>query len=126
MKEWFSFNEDEIVNLFFDRNRTNISLYRKFIWYIKGDDIALKLPHNRFVTDRETVEQLCKILDELYVEYDKRRDKLINTIGGRNFEEVCTGKFKLMTVPKEIWVKMYEFAQNHVDILWKQVYTPYI
>ncbi|WP_434305039.1 hypothetical protein [Clostridium botulinum] len=52
MKEWFSFNEDEIVNLFFDRNRTNISLYRKFIWYIKGDDIALKLPHNRFVTDR--------------------------------------------------------------------------
>ncbi len=109
----FSFNEDEIINLFFDGNWINISLDRKFIWYIIGDDIALKFPHNRFVTDRETVEQLCEILYDLYVEYDKRKDRLINTVEGRNFEEVCTGNFKLMTVPKEIWAKMYEFAQNH-------------
>ncbi len=124
----FSFDEDEILKLFFDGKGKNISLDRKFIWYVNGEDIALKFPYNRFVTDRETVEQLCEILDDLYAEYDKRRNKHIDTVGGRSFEEVSTGKFKLMTLPKDIWFKMYEFAQNHDyynkhDIEW-DIFTP--
>ena len=109
----FSFNGEDIINLFFDGYGTGISVERKFVWYIKENDIALKFPYNRFVTDKETVEQLCKIMDDLYDEYYKRKSQLENTVGGRYFEEVQSGSFKLMSLPKYIWLKMYDFAQNH-------------
>lgn len=109
----FSFGAEEIIDLFFDGYRTGINLERKFIWYIKGQDIALRFPFNRFITDRETVDQLCKIMDDLYDEYHKRKSQIVNTVGGRHFEEVDAGTFKLLSLPRYIWFKMYDFAQKH-------------
>lgn len=109
----FSLDEDYIQSLFFDGYSTGINIDRKFIWYIKDDSIGLKLPYNRFTTDMKTVKQLCELTDDLYREFHKRKEQLVNVVGGRLFEEVGSGMFKLITLPKWIWYKMYDFAQKH-------------
>lgn len=109
----FSFDEEKIQSLFFEGYGTGISSERNFIWYINNKEIALRLPYNRFVTDEETVKQLCDLTDDLYKEFHKRREELVNTVGGRLFEEVKPGRFKIIMLPKWIWNKMFDFAQSH-------------
>lgn len=109
----FSFDEEQIHSLFFEGYNTGISSERNFIWYINNKEIALKFPYNRFVTDEETVKQLCELTDDLYREFYKRKGQLVNTVGGRLFEEEEAGLFKMITLPRWIWLKMFNFAQSH-------------
>ncbi|TMV49570.1 HNH endonuclease [Paenibacillus mesophilus] len=109
----FSFDENHIKFYFFEGYKTGVTSSRNFIWYIDNGNIAIKLPNTRFVSDFEIAEQLSIIFDDLYDEFDKRKSALLNTIGATYFEEVSKGKFSLLRVPKNIWIAMVDFAQQH-------------
>lgn len=105
--------EDSIKDLLFGDNDSGLIEKRNFIWYIDGDKIGIKLPNNRFVTDRETIKQLCDIIARLHKKYLIIRDELLNIVGATKFEEEQPGEFRILRVPKYIWTAMVDFAQKH-------------
>jgi hypothetical protein len=109
----FSYDEDDITNIFFNGYKTGITSARNFIWYINERDIAIKLPNCRFNSTYETAEQLSLLFDDLYEEFYKRRDLLLTTIGATYYEEGNKGEFAIVRVPKNIWIAMVDFAQEH-------------
>lgn len=110
--------EDTITDLLFygEKNSEDIEK-RKFIWYIDGDKIGVKLPNNRFVTDSETVKQLCEITTRLHKNYLIIREEILSIIGATKFPEEQPGEFLILRVPKYIWEAMVDFAQKH-DHFW--------
>ncbi len=108
----FSFDQDSIKSYFFNGYKTEVT-NRNFIWYMDNNEVAIKLPHNRFISNLKTAEQLAIIFDDLYKEFDKRKSALLNTIGATYFEEVGKGEFTILSVPKYIWIAMVDFAQQH-------------
>lgn len=109
----FYFDERDIKFYFFEGYRTGVTYDRNFIWYIENENIAIKLPNNRFLSDPETAEQLSIIFDDLYDEFHKRRDSLLNTLGATYFQEIDREKFSILRVPRNIWIAMVDFAQQH-------------
>lgn len=108
-----SLDESDIRTYFFEGYKTGVTTSRNYIWYIDNDVFAIKLPNNRFISDFDTAEQLSIIFDDLYDEYYKRKEVLLNTVGATYFEEVNKGEFLLLSLPKDIWLDMVDFAQEH-------------
>lgn len=111
-------DEDSIRDLLFygDNDFKEIEK-RNFIWYIDGDKIGIKLPNNRFVTDFETVKQLCDIITKFHKNYLIIRKEILSVVGAIDFSEIQPGEFQILRVPKYIWEEMVDFAQKH-DHYW--------
>lgn len=109
----FLFDEDDIKSRFFQGYNTGKTTKRKFISYLNNDIVGINFLNNRFETDYKTVDQLCRIVDDIYVEYYTRKDQLLVTIGATYFEEIDDGEFSILRMPKDKWIEMVDFAQSH-------------
>lgn len=108
-----TFDEKEIIDILFDGNEKKLSLERRFIYFIDGNEVGISVKGMRFNVDYATAEQLCEILTSLEVAYLQEKNKILDVIGARNFKEIKRGEFLLLNIPKAIWIDMVDFAQQH-------------
>lgn len=108
-----AFDEEEIIDTLFVGNEKKVSLERKFIYYIEGNEVGISVKGMRFLVDYETAEQLCVELVRLEMAYMKEKNKILDMVGAKGFEEIAKGEFLLLQMPKSIWINMVDFAQEH-------------
>ncbi|WMJ81462.1 SMEK domain-containing protein [Clostridium sp. MB40-C1] len=109
----FSFDESLTKTILFIDSDKGLIDKRQFIWYIDGDKVGVKFPNNRFITDKETAQQLCILISKLHKYYSARKQSLCNVVGATNFKEENGGEFKIIRMPISIWSAMVDFAQKH-------------
>lgn len=119
-----AYGQKDLENIFFSEYNKPIS-ERKFILYHNGI-FVFQVPHLRFTISEKTTFELCKLLDDLYDEYIKRKNKIKEVLGSHNFTEV-NGEIKILSIPKYIWYKMLKFTYEHdymdtSDTVWNIFY----
>lgn len=110
---YFTFSEEDINRLFFLNIQEGLSVKRNFISYSSESTVTVDFPNTRFYISLPEVQQLCELIQDLYDEYLKCKYNVYSTLGANNFVEIKDGEFKIIELPKDIWICMVKFAQNH-------------
>lgn len=110
-----SFNEESIKEKLFKDCEKGLTDERSFIWYIdaNNDKAGITFPNNTFVINIKTAQQLCEILKDLYESYLNSKQEIYNIVGANRFLEISIGEFLILRMPKQVWVTMVDFAQEH-------------
>lgn len=108
-----SFGEESMEDTLFYLSDKGFSEDRKFIWYIDEGKVGMSFANNRFITDVETAQQLCDIIDDLYESYIENKKQIRTIVGANHFMESDKGEFLMLRLPKQIWIAMVDFAQCH-------------
>lgn len=106
---WITFGQTDAQNILFSNANTEVTS-RKFVLYEHENKVWLQLLNVRFSVEHITAENLCYLLDDLKVEFDKCLDEQNELLGIKKFNRDEKGDIVLLEVPFSVWEAMFDFA----------------
>ena len=87
---WITFGQTDAQNILFSNANTEVTS-RKFVLYEHENKVWLQLLNVRFSVEHITAENLCYLLDDLKVEFDKCLDEQNELLGIKKLIEMKKG-----------------------------------
>ena len=105
--------DEEILKEQFFKDCEKDITERRFIAYVEENKVCVDFPNNRFITDMETANHIMLLADKLKHNYEQKKSKIIDIVGGDNFSKDSNGRYEMIEMPKKIWRMLCDFAMKH-------------